>query len=336
MFKTVKSITRVPFLLLFVFVTYVHIFYVKTYGEGKAEMVYKIILNNIQKSVVGNVVSDIRIGCGKNKAGDGFMDFGSIIASCKNEINDMLGDVIPSTTTIESLSRENHPKRVVEINNICDKLNSKFFKDEEGSIGASYFNSLLEGKKDHNSQHYYVAIIQENNYDFSFFTYYFTPYVLSSLLSGIGGCKNVVKVFDNIYFYTDNFYANKIFFLPSRLGIASNFGSVNIHLVGFDFLSLSYFFIFKFLKYYYDKYRHSYDKLYTIVTYGDDFFLENLTNCILLNCITFFKINIDMFTYWHLSFNFFTCLLCFIYKFSQPTLNEIRKNIAQMESPDKS
>ena len=66
------------------------------------------------------------------------------------------------------------------------------------------------------------------------------------------------------------------------------------------------------------------------------FFLENLTNCILLNCITFFKINIDMFTYWHLSFNFFTCLLCFIYKFSQPTLNEIRKNIAQMESPDKS
>ena len=182
MFKTVKSITRVQFLLLFVFVTYVHIFYVKTYGNGKAEMVYKIILNNIQKSVVGNVVSDIRIGHGKNKAGDGFMDFGSIIASCENEINDMLGDVIPSTTTIESLSRENHPKRVVEINNICDKLNSKFFKDEEGSIGASYFNSLLEGKKDHNSQHYYVAIIQENNYDFSFFTYYFTPYVLSSLL----------------------------------------------------------------------------------------------------------------------------------------------------------
>ena len=133
MFKTVKSITRVPFLLLFVFVTYVHIFYVKTYGKGKAETVYKIILTNIQKSVVGNVVSDIRIGRGKNKAGDGFMDFGSIIASCKNEINDMLGDVIPSTIT-ESLFRENHPKRVAEINNICDKLNSKFFKDEEGKI----------------------------------------------------------------------------------------------------------------------------------------------------------------------------------------------------------
>ena len=293
---------------------------------------YKQVIIQAAKDKYQTNIKDIKVGLVKQgKTYD--LTLRNIIRGQGTRIRNCFENQDLNLTGIETTKTKVDQRKVYLYNGVvsrlCSLLNSKKISNDT-NVEKQDVLEILDNKN--STQDYYIVAIQKQEYDFSFLTCYFAPYLLSSFLSGIGGVKKISHIARDVDFCVDTFYYNKTSFLPLRLCISRDFEIFNINVIGINFLSLAFFFILKVFGYFYEKFRCLCDPLYADTIYADNFFLENLTLCMLLNSLTLFEIDVELSEYFHVSFNLFTGFLCAMYRFAQPFLNQKREVFASNEA----